>query len=258
MPRDIPKQPSLSIPAPAKPSKNYPANKWSIRKIVIDAGHGGSDPGAIGVNGIKEKDITLDIAKRLKGQIQEQGIAVSLTRNDDRFVSLWQRVNIVNKLAPDFFISIHANASERKKTGGFEVYYLSQTSDDASRAWADVIDKSHTSAADTTANSRELEAIVLDLVYSENRREAKELATLLCKATKGRLAIRSRGVKESRFYVLKNTKVPAILVEVGFVSNSKEGYKLANPHYRQQLVKALSSGILSYIEEFNRTDGFTK
>ena len=109
---------------------------YVIKKIVIDPGHGGKDPGAMGKLSLREKDITLDIAKRLKRYLEEANIEVSLTRSDDSFISLWRRADMANKKDADLFVSIHANAAHSSQAKGFEVFYLSEAVDDNARAVA--------------------------------------------------------------------------------------------------------------------------
>ncbi len=237
------------------------SSKYRISKIVIDPGHGGKDPGAVGRYGLMEKDVVLDISKRLKRKLEARGIKVLLTRNTDRFISLGRRPAIANKNEADFFISIHANASRYRKAKGFEVYYLSDAVDDSARALAAAENASlkfEDKSFDNTNNSRNLDATLWDIIYTENRAESIELAKYLCKEAKRKLWVRDRGVKGARFFVLKGARMPAVLVEVGFISNTKEESKLKDPKYRQRIAESLKRGILAYKKEYEATDGFTR
>jgi len=229
-----------------------------IRTIVIDPGHGGKDPGAIGVGRLKEKDVVLDISRRLKKRLERVGLKVSLTRDRDVFLSLKQRSRIANNKEADFFISIHANAFRKSRAFGFEVYYLSEAIDDSARAVA---------AAENVALkfeqneefSKPLKATLWDILYTEHRAESIELARSICKAVERKgLSRNNRGVKGANFCVLRSTKMPAVLVEVGFISNPLEASRLKLRSYRQKLAEAVAEGVLSYKIRYEATNGFTR
>ena len=231
---------------------------YQIDTIVIDPGHGGKDPGAIGKNGLYEKEVVLDISKRLKRNLEEHGIRVILTRDSDKFVSLWKRADIANKNKADFFISIHANASRYRQPSGFEVYYLSEACDDNARA----VQAAENASLDletgfTVKPSNHLKATLWDIINTENRVESIELATVLCESMEEVLGSRNRGVKSALFYVLKGVRAPAVLVEVAFISNKQEESKLRSASYRQRIADALATGILRYKRRYELTEGFT-
>ncbi len=234
---------------------------YTIGKIVIDPGHGGKDPGAIGKMSLREKDITLDISKRLKRHLEDACIDVSLTRSDDRFVSLWRRADIANKKDADFFISIHANAARSRHAKGFEVFYLSEAVDDNARAIAaaeNAFLKYEKSSFGYTKPSNSLEATLWDICYSENRRESIELAKCVTRAAHDQLKARDRGQKGARFYVLKGAKMPSVLIEVGFISNQQEAEKLKDSFYREKVARAIAKGVIDYKNEYETEDGFTR
>ncbi len=217
-----------------------------IRTIVVDAGHGGHDPGAIGRGGLKEKNVTLDVAKRLRDLLTQDGFRVIMTRYDDRFIPLYGRPGIANREGADLFISIHANASRSRKVSGYEAYYLSEATDDHARALE---------AAENAALPEEMgrptssasEAILWDLLYTENRLESLELASYACRGLSGQsLPVKSRGVKSARFAVLKGARMPAVLVEVGFLTSPDEEARMRRPEYRQRLADGIRKGILSF------------
>ena len=232
-----------------------------VKTIVIDPGHGGRDPGAIGRSGLKEKDITLSIAKRLAQELRKRGINVVLTRDSDKFVSLWKRSQIANSHKASFFISIHANSARARKAEGLEVYYLSDATDDTARALAAAENASldlEKSSFDAEKPSTDLEATLWDMLYTENRIESKELASEICQGIDSKLYLHNRGVKSARFYVLKGTRMPSVLIEVGFISNQKEEIRLKSAYYHQQLAESISKGILSYAQKYERTAGFSR
>lgn len=240
--------------------KNTLARVSSKYKVVIDPGHGGKDPGAVGLYGIKEKDITLDIANKLKAYLEAEGIRVVLTRQRDEFFSLWRRTNLANNSDAAFFVSIHANSFRKSAVNGFEVFLLSDAVDDTARAVAaaenSVLNYEKSSFPDKN-RSTDLETILWDLEYSENRIESQELAEKVLTSVKSKLNVNNRGIKGANFYVLKGIRMPGILVEVGFLSNRNEAKKLKSPDYRFTLVKAIADGIVEYNKVFSETEGFT-
>ncbi|NQT46933.1 MAG: N-acetylmuramoyl-L-alanine amidase [Candidatus Omnitrophica bacterium] len=249
---------------PGEPSEYYKgppppaAKKYTIERVVIDPGHGGKDPGATGRGGLKEKTIVLDIAQRLSRRLEGRGIDITITRNSDTFISLWSRANIANKRDADFFISIHANAARSRRAQGFEVYYLSEATDDSARALAQV-ENASLEYEDSSVDkyTTDLEATLWDLELTENRVESIELAKIVSNEACDILGCKERGVKSARFYVLKHSRCPAILVEVGFVTNKNEEMKLKDAAYRDKIAEGLAEGILAYRREFERTNGFT-
>lgn len=220
-----------------------------IKKIVIDAGHGGNDPGAIGKSGLREKDVTLDIAKRLANLLREDGFEVVLTRSSDRFVSLPERVSRTNRSNADLFISIHVNANRVRSLSGFEVYYVSPTVSDTKRALETaeiarpVLDRSC-----FASDSADLNVTLWDMIYNSNRAESIQLSRSICRTVRNNLDTRVIGVKDARYYVLKGARTPAVLIEVGFVSNREEERMLKNGYYRQVIAENIRNGIKDYAQ----------
>lgn len=235
--------------------------RYRIKRIVIDAGHGGREPGARGRNGLKEKDVVLDIARRLKRELNGNGIDIILTRNSDRFVSLWKRAHIANTKEADLFISVHANGSYARQAHGFEMWYLSEATDDNARALAAAENASlyfeDYPLSDLRDTSTDLKATLWDIKNTEDRAESIGLAEYISSAMAKGLRGRNRGVKSARFYVLKYVRMPSVLVEVGFITNRNEERQLADRRHRQRVAKAIAKGILSYKKEYEKTDGFT-
>ncbi|MFA5411162.1 MAG: N-acetylmuramoyl-L-alanine amidase [Candidatus Omnitrophota bacterium] len=222
----------------------------AVKKIVIDAGHGGNDPGAIGRTGLREKDVNLDIAKRLVNLLKDEGVEVVMTRSGDTFVSLERRVQIANNSGADIFISIHANANRVKALNGLEVYYVSPRVSDSQRALdsakATVLDLDRSYFSSPTLN---LKATLWDMIYTYNRAESIELARSICRRITSDVNTKVLGIKGAGFYVLKGAQMPAILVETGFLSNREEERLLRNGYYRQQVAEAIKDGIGSYAAE---------
>ncbi len=235
-----------AVPVPPR-QVSRPSSR--IRTIVVDAGHGGNDPGAIGRNGLREKSVTLDIALRLQKLLEQDDFRVVMTRASDRFVSLGRRSEIANQEGADLFVSIHANASRRRSISGYEVYFLSEATDDHARALE---------AAENTAlpeqvgqtGSSQTEAIVWDLLYTEHRAESTELAAAICRGLKqSARTSQNRGVKSARFAVLKGSRMPAVLVEVGFISHPTEEQRLRQAEYREAIAEGVRRGILAFHAE---------
>ncbi|MFC1698761.1 N-acetylmuramoyl-L-alanine amidase [Candidatus Omnitrophota bacterium] len=221
-----------------------------IRRVIIDPGHGGKDPGAVGRGGQYEKDIVLSIAKKLKRRLSSMGIAATLTRSDDRFLTLGQRSRIANKENADFFISVHANASRSRWVSGVEVYYLSEAIDDDLRSTQAA--KKYNLNLKEDYSGKYTEAILWDLTYQQNRNNSIDLAGLVCRSLSRNLSQRNRGNKPARFYVLKGTNIPAILIEVGFISNAREEKKLKGAAYQDKIAQAIAGGISQYNSKFSQ------
>jgi len=253
------KKQASALPATEKLKAASPYH--AIKKIVLDPGHGGKDPGAVSMSGLREKDIVLDIARRIKRYLEAESIEVRLTRSDDTFVSLWRRADIANKYGADFFISIHANAAHSRYARGFEVFYLSEAIDDNARAVAAAENASlkyEDSSFGNTRPSSSLEATLWDIEYSENRRESTELAESITESACGKLGLKNRGQKGANFYVLKGAKMPSVLVEVGFISNTEESELLKDSSYREKIAESIACGIINYKDEYEAAEGFTK
>lgn len=190
-----------------------PERVCAINTVVLDPGHGGKDHGATGrYYGTKEKMINLDIAKRLEKLLLVEGIKVYLTRAWDTFIPLPRRAEIAKDKGADFFLSIHTNSSRSRDLKGFEVYYLSEKTDDNQRA------------LDAAWNASVADVIARDLQFTENRVESRELAKCLLNGVRNDVYVRPNSLRSARFHVLKNVKtdMPAALVEIGYLSNIKE------------------------------------
>lgn len=175
-----------------------------LRKIVLDAGHGGNDPGAIGRSGLKEKDVNLDIARRVANILRADGVNVVMTRSSDKFIPLPKRVDIANHSQADMFVAIHSNANRVRSLNGFEIYYVAPSVSDSNRAqeaarYASLDIPSSCFAS----NSMNLKATLWDMIYTYNRAESIALSRSVCKAMEDSLGVRILGVKAARFEVLR-------------------------------------------------------
>jgi len=230
------------------------ASPYGIKRIVLDAGHGGRDPGAIGRDGIKERYITLDITEKVKGLLEAEDIEIILTRYNNTFIPLERRSEIANQEDVDLFISIHANASKSRLLKGFEVYYLSEAIDDNQRALSAA--KNATLQIDKGSiynRTKSLDAILWDLELTEDRRSSIELAKcILSKVDSKRQRLRG-----AKFHVLKGARMPAVLVEVGYISNRDECAKLGGRKYRTRVAQQITEGVLEYKRRFENSGGFT-
>jgi N-acetylmuramoyl-L-alanine amidase len=226
-----------------------------VRRIVIDPGHGGRDFGAPGyLKGVHEKDITLQIAKRLAKKIKtELKCEVILTRNNDRFLTLEERTAIANTQNADLFISIHTNAHKDRRAYGIETYFLNLATDD------DAIRVAAMENATSTKNISDLQKILFDLMQNAKINESSSLASFVQVSMvnhlnqKGFSRIKDKGVKQAPFYVLLGAQMPAILVETAFISNPRECERLLDPGYQERLCEAIVKGIREYIREITPT-----
>lgn len=192
---------AIAVPAPTLASSTSSQNRGTV---VIDPGHGGRDPGAIGLRGVQEKGIVLDISQETARVLRQGGYQVIMTRTSDVFISLDQRARLANNRDGDVFVSIHANAvgGNRPEVNGLETYYF-QT--------------------------------------------GRLLAHTIHRNILRRFNVRDRNVRQARFYVLRNTNMPAVLVEVGFLTGSVDNRNLSNPTYRRQMGEAIAHGIMEYL-----------
>ncbi len=217
-----------------------------IGKIVIDPGHGGHDTGTIGPNGLCEKDLVLDVAKRLGKQLERLGAEVVYTRSDDTFIPLETRTAIANQQQADLFISIHANSSRDPDARGVETYYLNFTSSH------DALEVAARENAVSEKSIHELQDLVKKIALKEKIEESQEFASDVQQSLHSGLAarnasIRDRGVKKAPFIVLIGANMPSILAEISFVSNPDDERKLQTPEYRQRIADSLYRGISKYV-----------
>ncbi|HET7698903.1 MAG TPA: N-acetylmuramoyl-L-alanine amidase [Vicinamibacterales bacterium] len=223
----------------------------SVARIVLDAGHGGHDPGAHG-NGITESELTLDVAQRLRKLLEAQpGMEVVMTRDTDVFIPLEERTAIANREGADLFLSIHANASRNSQARGIETYFLSFALNPEAEA---VAARENATSAQTMHN---LPDIVKAIALNNKLKESRDLAETVQKSMTKRLSARNRslrdlGVKQAPFVVLIGAVMPSVLAEISFVTNRQEGALLKTTAYRQQIAQALFDAIQNYQQSLKR------
>ncbi len=234
-------EPPTSDPETLTPGSLTREFGLTAKTIVIDAGHGGKDPGG-GRGNLIEKPIVLSLSKKIGSILTAKGYTVLLTRETDRFIPLKERTAFATRHKADLFLSIHANASENPKVNGIETYYLDVTSTDKN---AEII------AARENANSgysiQELETLLKGLIVESKSEDSRRLAAHVQQELVAATGAADRGVKHARFVVLIGTSVPSILVETGFITNSTEGKKLISDTYQQKVAAAIVQGIEKFL-----------
>jgi len=232
-----------------------------LRRIVLDAGHGGQDRGAVGPGGLQEKDLVLDVTKRVARLVEEGlGIQVSLTRGGDYFVPLRDRTQFANKERAQLFVSIHANAHRDLGSEGVETYFLSsEASDNDARQVAALENEViQLEAGNSRAQMDILKTILWDLAQSDFQEESSQLAETVQDSVSRSLHLLNRGVKQAGFYVLGGAAMPAILVEIGFVTNKKEERRLMDAQYREQVARAIYAGLADYKRRYDQKMGIPR
>lgn len=219
-----------------------------IGKIVIDAGHGGHDTGTIGPDGLEEKDLVLEVARKLGKLLETRlGAEVVYTRKDDTFIPLETRTAIANQQRADLFISIHANSSRDPSARGVETYYLNFTSS------PEALDVAARENAVSEKSIYELQDLVKKIALKEKIEESREFAGDVQESLHSGLAaknpgIRNRGVKKAPFIVLIGANMPSILAEISFVSNPTDEHRLETSEYREKIAESLYRGIAKYVD----------
>ncbi|MAQ72421.1 MAG: hypothetical protein CMG20_02495 [Candidatus Marinimicrobia bacterium] len=227
-------------------------NKWEFNTIIIDPGHGGKDPGSIGYRGTKEKDITLDVAKRLAKKIQKNlRVKTILTRDEDVWMRIQDRTRLANDKNGRLFISIHANSVEDRRASGFETYMIGTNKNAA----AVRIAARENAVLDLEgANSTKLtdeDLITATMAQSGFAKQSEQFAALVQEEMDKRLQSKNRGVKQAGFYVLMGASMPNVLIELGFISNPNEEKKLNSSSYRDMLATSIYYAILKYQKILN-------
>jgi len=217
-----------------------------IGRIVIDAGHGGHDSGTLGVDGIEEKDVVLDVALRLGKLLHDRlGAEIIYTRSDDTFIPLETRTAIANKAQADLFLSIHANSSADASARGVETYYLNFTSS------PDALETAARENAVSDQSIHQLSDLVKKITLKDKIEESREFAadveqSLYGGLQRGNAGLKDRGVKKAPFVVLIGANMPSILAEISFVTNAKDARQLQQPDYRERVAESLYKGVAKY------------
>lgn len=221
-----------------------------LRTLVLDAGHGGHDPGAVGPTGLTEKGLVLDVTRRVAKLAEERlGVRVLLTRDADQFVSLPDRTSIANHARADLFVSIHANAGRQSRADGVETYFLSSEATDSEARQVAALENGVVRLEGSPgrgATKDIVKTILWDLAQSEFQTESSRLAEIVHDSMTQALRIGNRGVKQAELYVLGGAAMPAILIEIGFVTNPKGERRLKDLRYRDDIARAIVAGLEEY------------
>jgi N-acetylmuramoyl-L-alanine amidase len=225
-------------------------------RVVIDAGHGGKDEGAIGVNGILEKNLVLDVSERLAQLLQAEKLMVILTREEDRFVPLEVRTSRANDARGDLFVSIHANAAKSRKARGIETYFVSlEASDSASSLVAERENQALGSSGPAALGQDPFLALLGDMISTDHMADSNAFAKLAQAELAQIVEESSRGVKQAPFVVLMGVQMPAALIEIGFLSNKEDASSLRNKAHRQKIAEALARAVVAFGKRYDARRG---
>jgi N-acetylmuramoyl-L-alanine amidase len=255
-PKETAPQPALTSVVKPDTTKSLPASAikteaWSLKTVIIDPGHGGKDPGALGLFNLREKTITLDIARRLATLLESNGIHTELSRNGDQFVSLHDRTSMANSHHGDLFISIHCNSNRDPSIQGASTYFLkpARTPNAINAAMREnsvvQLEDSATEYQDLT----EQNYILMTMATSQYMKDSEMLADLAVRETAKSTELESRGVDQAGFYVLIGASMPAVLVECGYVSNPEDARLLSTERGRQKIAGGLRNSIVNIKRE---------
>ena len=239
----------LDFLRPAAPAEETRGTMSPLRTMVLDAGHGGHDSGASGPTGLLEKELVLDVTRRVAKLVSDQlGIKILLSRDGDHFVTLRDRTSFANRARADVFVSIHANAHREVASEGVETYFLSSEATDNAARQVAALENSVVQLERPQGGGRGdvVKTILWDLAQSQFQEESSRLAEIVQDSMTRSLRIPSRGVKQAGFYVLGGAAMPAILIEIGFVTNPKEERKLRESRYRDDIAHAIAAGLAEY------------
>lgn len=227
-----------------------PTSSKGMKIVVIDPGHGGEDPGAIGSRGVREKDLVLEISKRLKRELELTGkFRAFLTRSSDYFIPLRERVRIARELGADLFISIHADSSSRRDTRGASVYCLSLSgaTDEAARILAEKENASDLIGGVRLTDDNDLNTILVDLLQTQTINDSLRFGSMLLESIGRVHEVKFSAPKQAGFRVLKAPDIPSVLVEVGFLSNPREESFLLTSAFQSRLAQALARGVERFL-----------
>ncbi len=228
--------------------------------IIIDPGHGGKDPGGLGVGGLEEKKLVLEFSKILSKYLEKQNLKVFLTRSTDSYMTLKERIDLVKRLIDrgynPLFISVHGNISLNPKIEGFEVYTLSDKASDEEAIAVEMKENINFDQEDIK-NTEELYEILKDLITDGLKMQSEKLAeSLLKKIPQNLTGLKAH--KKANFYVLRYNFVPSTLIEIGYMSNLKEAKKLSDKNYLEKLASSVADGVKDFVYYYNKTGGFSR
>lgn len=229
--------------------RNY--KKREIKNIVIDPGHGGHDLGGIG-NGLYEKDVVLNLAKKVRDELKKMGFSITLTRTEDVFLSLKERTQIADNMRANLFISIHCNAVGNKKKiamSGTEVYFLSVAKTDWARA-VEATENSSIQFENGGIEEKGLKYVLWDLAQNQFLEESQQLAIDIQESIVNECKTTDRGVQQANFYVLRLNYMPAVLIETLFITNPDDAKKLKDNNFLDKMAKSIANGIKKYVDRY--------
>ena len=249
---DLSTQGISSNPKPAANAATYKPNPHRKKIVVLDPGHGGKDPGAIGRSyKTYEKNVTLSMGKELRKQLEAKGFKVYMTRSTDIFIPLRQRVAIARSYHADLFISLHADSTYNRKAQGLSIYTLSETASDKEAAAlaerenkADIID-----GMDFSDNSPEINDVLISLSQNDSRNKSSKFAAYVVSEMRRIVKLVTNTHKFAGFAVLKAPDIPSVLVELGYLSNHNEEKALRDPSYRKKLAVAIAKAVEVYFKD---------
>jgi N-acetylmuramoyl-L-alanine amidase len=220
--------------------------------VVLDPGHGGNDPGAVG-NGLREKDINLSVGLKMEKTLKSKGLDVKMTRRTDVYLKLGERTAIANEANADMFVSVHVNAlPPGKNSAGFEIYLMALPTDKDALALAKIENREYVEdkGGDAASDRRTelLLKILGDMQQNNKINESTAAAEYLFKEG-NRKDLPMKRVAQAPFFVLRGAAMPAVLLEMGFITNAREAKLLAHPDYQQQIADAMASGIQGYLSQ---------
>ena len=222
---------------------------------MLDPGHGGKDGGAVGRRGTLEKDINLSAAKELALRLRENGnFDVRLTRDSDVFVKLGDRSKLANDFNAELFVSLHCNAADQRSLSGFEVYFLSERATDPEAERLAEFENSVLAMEGEDVVQDEAAQVLYAMAKNEFINHAAEMAGLMTREISKKVDLRNRGVKQAAFLVLRGANQPAVLVEMAFLSNSRDEAKLVSEKYRGNIVDGIYEGILDYVKRTRHSE----
>ncbi len=221
-----------------------PAQLRPVQTVVIDPGHGGRDPGAIGVGGLREKDVTLRLARNLGSALQARGFRVVFTRQDDRTIGLEERTAIAESVQGDVFVSVHANAARRRSVSGIETYYLNENHERHGLNLA--ARENGIPRAQVNVLQKTLARLQMEEIMPHSQRLARLVQDRMVNGFPPRKRPGNLGVKKGPFYVLFLSNMPSILIESGFLTNRDDAARLRDPAYVQELSVQIAEGLVRY------------
>lgn len=247
--------PAVPAPAPTPAGRRAPPVPVE-RVVVVDAGHGGADPGASAFE-LREKDVCLDVARKVVEELnRRKGFRGVLTRDDDVFLPLRGRTRAAEVASADAFVSIHANASRNSAAHGTEVYFLSLSgaTDEAARELAALENSADERGGVAPPDEDDLSSILFDMQQTEVLHRGSLLAESVVRGLAGWRQVSARGVKQAGFVVLKSPRIPSILVETAFITNPEENRLLSRPEFRRDMARRIASGIVDYFSSVSMAE----